>query len=107
LRTFGQSDRVLLESASSEANLSQVLAVMNGEVENMIVSNDSAAIYQAIDGDIEARDKVRYIYYAILGRPPLDEEMKFLMRDVIDGSKQAYRNLVSSLLSTHEFLFIQ
>ena len=107
LRTFGQSDRVLLDTASTEANLTQVLAIFNGEVEEMVVNNDSAAIYEGFDGDISPRDKVRYLYYSILGRPPLDEEMNFLMRDVIDDSEHSYQNLASSLLSTHEFLFIQ
>ncbi|MDP0490800.1 MAG: DUF1549 domain-containing protein [Verrucomicrobiota bacterium JB023] len=107
LRQFGQSDRLLLDSATNEANMAQVLSVMNGHVEKMVVSNDKAAIYQALEAGSSDRDKVRYLYYAILGRPPGDEEMKMLMRDVIDGSRDSYRNLASALLATHEFLFIQ
>jgi hypothetical protein len=30
-----------------------------------------------------------------------------LMRDVIDGSSESYQNLVSALISTHEFMFVQ
>jgi hypothetical protein len=107
LRAFGQSDRVLLDSATNEANMAQVLGIMNGTVEDMVVSNNSAAVYNALDMGTTERDKVRYLYYAILGRAPRDEEMKFLMRDVIDGSKESYQNLVSALVSTHEFLFVQ
>lgn len=107
LRQFGQSDRLLLDSASHEANMAQVLNLMNGHVEKMVVSNDDAAVYQALQAGDTDRDKVRYLYYAILGRLPRDEEMKFLMRDVIDGSRESYRNLVSALLSSHEFLFVQ
>lgn len=107
LRQFGQSDRELLDSATNEANMAQVLNLMNGHVEKMVVSNRKAAVYNALEAGSTDRDKVRYLYYAVLGRTPRDEEMKFLMRDVIDGSRESYRNLVSALLSTHEFLFIQ
>lgn len=107
LRQFGQSDRLLLDSATNEANMAQVLSIMNGHVEKMVVSNRNSALYQAIEAGSTDRDKVRYLYYAVLGRPPSDEEMKLLMRDVIDGSMESYRNLASALLSTHEFLFIQ
>ena len=107
LRQFGQSDRLLLDSASNEANMAQVLSLMNGHVEKMVVSNTNSALYKALEAGSTDRDKVRYLYYAVLGRPPADDEMKFLMRDVIDGTPESYRNLSSALLSTHEFLFVQ
>lgn len=107
LRQFGQSDRILLDSATNEANMAQVLSLMNGHVEKMVVSNQSAAVYKALEAGSTDRDKVRYLYYAILGRAPSNDEMQLLMRDVIDGSQESYRNLTSALLSTHEFLFVQ
>jgi len=39
LREFGQSNRELINSSSREANLAQVLQIMNGHVEKMVVSN--------------------------------------------------------------------
>jgi hypothetical protein len=33
--------------------------------------------------------------------------MNMLMRDVIDGSKESYENLVAALVQTHEFMFVQ
>ena len=107
LRQFGQSDRLLIDSASNEANMAQVLSLMNGHVEKLVVSNRNSALYKAIEEGATDRDKVRYIYYAVLGRAPTDDEMKLLMRDVIDGTDGSYRNLASALLSTHEFLFVQ
>lgn len=107
LREFGQSDRELLDTASREPNMTQVLTVMNGHVEKMVVSNSDAALYQAIEKGSTDRDKVRYLFYSILSRPPSDDEMEMLMRDVIDGSEKSYRNLASALFSTHEFIFIQ
>jgi hypothetical protein len=107
LREFGQSDRELIGAATDEANVAQVLEIMNGHVEKMVVANNSAAVYDALKKGTTQADKTRYIYYAILSRPPSDDEMKMLMRDVIDGSEESYQNLVSALVSTHEFMFVQ
>ena len=107
LRDFGQSDRELIDSATKEPNMAQVLAIMNGHVEKMVTSNSNAAVYKALEAGSTDRDKVRFLYYSILSRPPSEEEMTLLMRDVIDGSTDSYRNLVSALVSTHEFIFIQ
>jgi len=106
LREFGQSDRDLIDSASNEANMAQVLSMMNGYVESMVVSNENAALYKALEQGTTDRDKVRYIFYSVLSRPPAEDEMEMLMRDVIDGSKASYKNLASALLASHEFIFI-
>ena len=107
LREYGQSDRQLVGNETREANMAQVLEVMNGHVEKMVVSNRGAAVYNALEAGTTDADKVRYIYYAILSRPPTDDEMNMLMRDVIDGSRDSYQNLVSALVATHEFIFVQ
>lgn len=107
LREFGQSDRSLVNAATKDANMAQVLEIMNGHVEELVVSNEGAAVYNALESGSTNADKVRYLYYAILSRPPSEDEMNMLMRDVIDGSEDSYRNLVSALLSTHEFMFVQ
>lgn len=107
LREFGQSDRELIASSTTEANVAQVLEIMNGHVEKMVVANSGASVYEALKKGTTAADKVRYIYYAVLSRPPSEGEMNMLMRDVIDGSRESYQNLVSALLQTHEFMFVQ
>ena len=106
LREFGQSDRDLLDSATNEANMAQVLSIMNGYVEEMVVSNKKSALYQALEQGSTNRDKVRYLFYSVLSRPPSADEMAMLMRDVIDGSEGSYKNLASALLAAHEFIFI-
>ncbi|MDB4412587.1 DUF1549 and DUF1553 domain-containing protein [bacterium] len=107
LREFGQSDRTLVNAATNDANMAQVLQIMNGHVEKLVVNNKGAAVYNALEEGSTDADKVRYLYYAILSRPPSDAEMNMLMRDVIDGGRDSYQNLVSALLSTHEFMFVQ
>jgi hypothetical protein len=107
LREFGQSDRELIESSTKEANVAQILEIMNGHVEKMVVANKGASVYDALKKGTTEADKARYIYYAILSRPPSKSEMNMLMRDVIDGSKESYENLVAALVQTHEFMFVQ
>jgi len=107
LREFGQSDRELIGASTTEANVAQILEIMNGHVEKMVVSNKKAAVYDALKKGTTEADKTRYIFYAILSRAPNDAEMNMLMRDVIDGSKESYSNLVSALVSTREFMFVQ
>ncbi|MGB2454126.1 MAG: DUF1549 domain-containing protein [Akkermansiaceae bacterium] len=107
LREFGQSDRELIESSTKEANVAQILEIMNGHVEKMVVANSGASVYDALKKGTTEADKARYIYYAILSRPPNKAEMNMLMRDVIDGSKESYENLVAALVQTHEFMFVQ
>lgn len=107
LREFGQSDRELIASSTKEANVAQILEIMNGHVEKMVVSNSGASVYGALKKGTTEADKVRYIYYAVLSRAPSDREMNMLMRDVIDGSRESYQNLVAALLQTHEFMFVQ
>lgn len=107
LREFGQSDRELIGSSTKEGNVAQILQIMNGHVEKMVVSNQGASVYEALKKGTTEADKVRYIFYAILNRPPDNDEMNMLMRDVIDGSRESYQNLVAALLQTHEFMFVQ
>ena len=107
LRSFGSSDRDLIDSATREPNMAQVLSVMNGYVEKMVVSNRSSAVYKALEAGTSDRDKVRFLYYSILSRSPSPDEMALLMRDVIDGSAESYENLTSALIATHEFIFVQ
>jgi hypothetical protein len=107
LREFGQSARNLVGESTTEANMAQILEVMNGHVEKMVVSKQGASVYDELKKGTNEADKTTNIYNAILSRPPSDEEMNMLMRDVIDGSSESYQNLVSALISTHEFMFVQ
>ena len=80
LRMFGSSDRDLIDSASREPNMAQVLSIMNGYVEKMVVSNRSSAAYKALEAGSSNRDKVRFLYYSILSRSPTPDEMALHMR---------------------------
>ncbi len=104
LQIFGQSDRTLLDSATREANAPQVLAMMNGEVERLVVANRRAHIYRSSRGSVQER--IRALFLGILSRPPSQPEMELMEAEVAARGAAGYHNIVSALLNTREFIFI-
>jgi hypothetical protein len=107
LYLFGQSDREVVEAASREPNVGQVLSLMNGFVQRQLVNNSGAHVYKSLDGASNDKEKIRRIYIAILSRPPSDEEMKWMLEEVEAQGESGYRNIVSALVMSSEFLFLQ
>ncbi|NWK55701.1 DUF1549 domain-containing protein [Verrucomicrobiaceae bacterium N1E253] len=104
LQIFGQSDRILLDSASIEANATQVLAMLNGEVERLVVANDQAHIHSQSRGS--ARDRIRSLFFGTLSRPPRLAEMKLMEKEMATRGDAGFRNILSALINTREFIFI-
>lgn len=70
LYLFGASDREVVEGASKEPNVGQVLSLMNGFVQRQLVGNSGAHIYKSLEGASTDDEKIRRLYVAILNRPP-------------------------------------
>jgi hypothetical protein len=107
LYLFGQSDREIVEGASRDPNVGQVLALMNGYVQAQLVNNPNAALYKGLDQAGSDKEKIRRLYLAIFSRPPTDEEMGWMLDEVKASGKDGYRNIVSALVMSSEFLFVQ
>ncbi len=107
LYLFGQSDRMVVEGASKEANVGQVLSLMNGFVQRQLVNNSSAHLYKSLEGAKTDAEKIRRLYLTILSRPPSEEEMGWMMEEVKSQGEEGYRNMVSALVMSSEFLFLQ
>ena len=78
--------------------------MMNGQVEKLVVSNRSAHIHKLSDGSVQ--DRIRAIFMGTLSRLPSDDEMKIMEQEVEDRGESGYRNIISALVNTREFLFI-
>lgn len=104
---FGQADREVIESYSREPNVGQVLALMNGFVQEQLVNNPDAHLYRSLEGASTDAEKIRRLYIAILNRPPSAEEMGWMMEEVKASGEDGYRNIVSALVMSSEFLFLQ
>ncbi|MBK1832303.1 DUF1549 domain-containing protein [Verrucomicrobiaceae bacterium R5-34] len=104
LQIFGQSDRLLLDSATREANATQVLSMLNGQVEKLVVANDGAHIHKLSQGS--PQDRIRAIFFGTLSRSPSEAEMQLMLAEVEARGEAGYRNIISALVNTREFIFI-
>lgn len=107
LYLFGQSDREVVDASSREPNVGQVLSLMNGFVQRQLVNNPNAHLYKSLEGASSDPEKIRRLYIAILSRPPSEEEMGWMLEEVKASRENGYRNIVSSLVMSSEFLFLQ
>jgi len=107
LYLFGASDREVVEGASKEPNVGQVLSMMNGYVQRQLVNNSGAHLYKSLEGASSDAEKIRRLYIAILNRPPIEEEMGWMKEEIAAQGEEGYRNIVSALVMSSEFLFLQ
>jgi hypothetical protein len=107
LYLFGQSDRIVVDGSSREPNVSQVLSLMNGYVQQQLVNNTGASLYKSLEGATTDEEKVRRLYITILNRPPSTEEMGWMLDEVKKSKDAGFRNIVSALVMSSEFLFLQ
>ena len=107
LYLFGASDREVVDASSREPNVGQVLSLMNGFVQRELVNKSSAHLYKSLEGADTDKEKIRRLYIAILSRPPTGEEMSWMLEEVKNQSDARYQNIVSALVMSSEFLFLQ
>jgi hypothetical protein len=107
LYVFGASDREVVDGASRDPNVGQVLSLMNGFVQEKLVGNNSAHLYKSLEGVTSDAEKVRRLYLAILNRPPKGDEMDLMVEELKARGDEGCRNVVSCLVMSSEFIFLQ
>lgn len=107
LYLFGSSDREVVDAATREPNVGQVLSLMNGFVQRELVNKKDAHLYKTLEGATTDKEKIRRLYVAILTRTPSEEEMGWMLEEVEKQGEAGYRNIVSALVMSSEFLFLQ
>jgi hypothetical protein len=107
LYLFGASDREVVDASSRDPNVGQVLSLMNGFVQSKLVNSDGAHLYKCLKDAGSDSEKVRRLYISILSRPPSDEEMKWMLDELKTRGEAGTRNIVSALVMSSEFLFLQ
>jgi len=107
LYVFGASDREVVEGASKDPNVGQVLTLMNGFVQDQLVNRSDAHLYKCLEDVTSDAEKVRRLYLAILSRTPTAEEMELMLDELKARGDEGCRNVVSCLVMSSEFLFLQ
>ncbi len=107
LRQFGQSNRNLISASHDDANVPQLLNLLNGFVEERLLTQTQAVLRREM---IRARIPAKQIstaYIGILSRKPNFEEMDMWLRLMRADPRQGTSDLIWTLLNTHEFLFVR
>ncbi len=125
LRVFGQSDRDIIEAASTAPATTQALTMLNGFIDRELLKERSV-LYQEMLSPRDVGGKVDMLFLALLSRAPtvrerdlgkseiahallsLSQERKKVATDVSqEAAKAALHTLAWVLLNSNEFLFIQ
>ncbi len=104
LRLFGQSDRLVADSNTTDGSVPQALMLMNGGASKLITDTNCAAV-AAAEKAASTDAKVDSLYLAFLGRKPTDEERPVATQAMTTGLGMS--DLAWALVNTREFLFVQ
>ena len=104
LRLFGQSDRLISDTNTTDGSVPQALMLMNGGASKLITDTNCAAV-TAADKAGSADAKVDAIYLSFLGRKPTAEERPIATQAMTTGL--GISDLAWALVNTREFLFVQ
>jgi Protein of unknown function (DUF1549)/Protein of unknown function (DUF1553) len=105
LRTFGQSDRQLIDNGSDSPAVTQALSLMNGLIEPDILSNRSVLTANVLKGS-NAEAKAKILWLTILSREPTRQELTMAAR-VLASQKDGADDLAWALINSNEFLFVR
>lgn len=106
LRQFGQGDHELIDSASTDGNVAQILTMFNGEITHMMLEAGSV-IYDNLLKARSVDQRIRVIFYSILGREPSRGDESTAATEIRRAGPAGYGNVIWALINTKEFLFIQ
>lgn len=102
LRLFGQSDRLVSDSNTSDGSVPQMLQLMNGPVQDA-VTHYSLAVRAANEKE-DAASKIHSLYISFLSRKPSSEESNKALAALKSGLST--QDIAWVLLNTREFLFL-
>src|SRR5204862_2701096 len=107
VREFGQGDREQIEASHREPAVPQVLTLLNGFVERKITSNPKSLLVESLALARLPEEKLKVAFLGVLGRLPTAAEKTLWMPELSAKEATASKDLIATLLNTHEFLFIQ
>ncbi|MEO6784580.1 MAG: DUF1549 domain-containing protein [Chthoniobacteraceae bacterium] len=104
LRLFGQSDRLIADTNTTDGSVPQALMLMNGGAGKLISDTNCAAVSAAGNAK-SAEEKVDSLYLSFLARKPTAEERPVATQALTTGL--GISDVAWALANTREFLFIQ
>ena len=106
LRDFGQSDRDVIENASSHASVPQSLYLLNSPMA-VAIHNRNSVLGSQLEKATSPEEKIAIVYRAMLTREPSQRETQRILADYEQHGDETLEDLVWALLNSRQFLFIQ
>ncbi|RBP45793.1 uncharacterized protein DUF1553 [Roseimicrobium gellanilyticum] len=106
LRTFGQSDRELIQNASDDASVPQALSLLNGPASE-VLGNPLSKLSQDLKNADTPQQKLELLYLSFLSRQPTNNERAVLAQVIQQRGDKAVDDVTHALLTGSQFLFIQ
>jgi hypothetical protein len=106
LRKFGQSDRISIDGATNEGSLTQTLQMLNGATQKIGLEPENTSIGKILTSSETNDEKGALLFQSILTRQPRGQERVLCTKELDDGERKGFANIVSALVCTPEFLFI-
>jgi len=107
LREFGQSDREAIENANTDPAVTQVLRLMNGFVDQKIGKDINSVLVRNALSAGNPHNAIDAIYLTVLSRRPTYAEKNLWKSDFSQNKKEAFTDLVWTLLNSNEFIFVR
>ncbi len=110
LRTFGQSDRNVIENAWIDASVTQALSLMNSDLYEKLTS-DKSQLSKALSNAITPSERATLLWTTCMGRKPTEKEQaivaEFYKKLPAGRQGDGWKELFWSVLNGREFMFIQ
>jgi len=107
LTLFGQSNREVVDGATREPNMGQVLSLMNGFVQRELIAKPDARLNLDLQSAESPAEKIRRLHLAIFSREPTAEETEQLTAEFDAAPESAAANIASAMIMSAEFLYLQ
>ena len=103
LRLFGQSDRLVADSSTTDGSVPQALALMNGPAQSMVTVSSSAVMKDVMTAP--EGERIERLHLHFLARRPTAEEQARAEAALAKGV--SLEDLAWVLLNSREFLFVK
>ena len=101
LREFGQSDREVIENASSESSVPQALTLLNGVFYKALFDPKSPLSKNLLQAE-SSEEKIKVLFLSILNRNPSSEELTQSLAMVTSSPKVPYQIPLPKKVSTEK-----
>ena len=107
LNLFGQSNREIVDGATREPNMGQVLSLMNGFVQRELIAKPDARLNLDLESAETPPEKIRRLHLAVFSREPTSDETGQLAAEFEAAPATAVANIASAMMMSAEFLYLQ